>query len=136
MSEENLPHIAALGGAFIYSEKPRELAEWYKLHLGLNFEGNDEHGSYFVTIPYIDIATGKKAQMVWSTIRTKQRPVFVGKVFTINYRVNNMDRTVAHLKSLGLAVKGIEDYPGMGRFAWVEDPEGNQIELWEDTGME
>ena len=136
MSNEKQPHIAALGGAFIHSENPKELAEWYKKHLGLDYEGNDEYGTYYVTLPYIDIATGKKANMVWAINRTKNRPQIEGKIFTINYRVHDLERTVTHLRELGLTVKGIDEYPGQGKFAWVYDPEGNKVELWEDTEME
>ncbi|MGY5863721.1 MAG: hypothetical protein RTV41_03905 [Candidatus Thorarchaeota archaeon] len=41
---------------------------------------------------------------------------------------------MVHLKNGGVAVdeKGIEE-PPQGKFAWIFDPEGNKIELWEPT---
>jgi hypothetical protein len=32
-----------------------------------------------------------------------------------------------------VAIEQIEDYD-YGRFAWLRDPEGNRIELWEPKG--
>jgi predicted enzyme related to lactoylglutathione lyase len=48
----------------------------------------------------------------------------------INYRVANLDRMLALLRRAGVTVEKVqvEDY---GRFAWITDPEGNRIELWE-----
>jgi predicted enzyme related to lactoylglutathione lyase len=48
----------------------------------------------------------------------------------INYRVSNLDRMLAQLQQKGVAVEKVEDYD-YGKFAWITDPEGNRIELWE-----
>ncbi len=48
----------------------------------------------------------------------------------INYRVANLDRMLGQLRRNGVAVEKVEDYY-YGRFAWITDPEGNRIELWE-----
>jgi predicted enzyme related to lactoylglutathione lyase len=50
--------------------------------------------------------------------------------FMINYRVANLDRMLEQLRSGGVAVEKVEDYD-YGRFAWITDPEGNRVELWE-----
>jgi predicted enzyme related to lactoylglutathione lyase len=53
------------------------------------------------------------------------------KPFMLNYRVRNLDETLAALKAEGVQVDDrVEDYP-YGRFGWMTDPEGNRIELWE-----
>jgi predicted enzyme related to lactoylglutathione lyase len=48
----------------------------------------------------------------------------------INYRVANMDRMLEQLRGSGVKIEKVEDYP-YGRWAWLMDPEGNRIELWE-----
>ena len=53
--------------------------------------------------------------------------------FLINYRVANLDRMLEQLRSAGVTVEKVEDYD-YGRFAWITDPEGNRIELWEPKG--
>ena len=48
----------------------------------------------------------------------------------INYRVDNLERMLAQLRAAGIAIEKTESYP-YGHFAWLTDPEGNRIELWE-----
>jgi glyoxylase I family protein len=49
----------------------------------------------------------------------------------INYRVENLDELLAQLRNEGIEVedKIVEEFNG--RFAWIMDPEGNRLELWE-----
>ncbi|HEV2388025.1 MAG TPA: hypothetical protein VGS20_12305 [Candidatus Acidoferrales bacterium] len=49
----------------------------------------------------------------------------------INYCVGRLADTLAHLERLGVPVEKHEDSE-YGRFAWIHDPDGNRIELWED----
>ena len=44
-----------------------------------------------------------------------------------------MAKTLGHLKSKGVAIEKTEEYPGMGTFAWLKDPDGNPVELWQPT---
>jgi len=48
----------------------------------------------------------------------------------INCRVANWERMLVQLRQSGVTVEKVEDYD-YGRFAWITDPEGNRIELWE-----
>jgi predicted enzyme related to lactoylglutathione lyase len=51
--------------------------------------------------------------------------------FMINYRVDDMDELVAHLKESGVEIlQGPESHEN-GKFAWIVDPDGNKVELWE-----
>ena len=51
--------------------------------------------------------------------------------FMMNFRVTNLDALLNALKEEGVEIDpNREDYE-YGRFAWVMDPEGNRIELWE-----
>ncbi len=52
----------------------------------------------------------------------------------VNLRVDDLDALLARLRAAGTTIdddKGIEGHEGLGRFAWITDPEGNRIELWE-----
>ena len=50
----------------------------------------------------------------------------------INFRVRDLDAMLAQLHAHGADVTGEpQDMDGVGRFAWVTDPEGNRIELWQ-----
>lgn len=51
--------------------------------------------------------------------------------FMINYRVDNLDEMIAQLRADGVEIiKGPESHEN-GKFAWIMDPEGNKVELWE-----
>ena len=54
----------------------------------------------------------------------------------INLRVENLEELIEQLKKEGVQVVGkIEKYE-YGKFGWVMDPEGNEIELWEPVDNE
>ena len=49
----------------------------------------------------------------------------------INYRVDELEPLLAQLRRDGVTiVKGPESDEN-GRFAWILDPDGNKVELWE-----
>lgn len=51
--------------------------------------------------------------------------------FMINYRVDDLDGVLDRLVEDGIETVGdVESYP-YGRFAWILDPNGLKIELWE-----
>lgn len=53
------------------------------------------------------------------------------KVWMVNFRVRDLDKMVAQLRAAGIEVKiDQKSYPN-GRFARLNDPEGNPIELWQ-----
>jgi predicted enzyme related to lactoylglutathione lyase len=51
--------------------------------------------------------------------------------FMINFREDNLDELLAELKKEGVEVDPHREDYDYGRFAWITDPEGNRIELWE-----
>jgi len=86
----------------------------------------------FNQIKYHAATSWQKRYVAWSIMHTDKRPTYKeGKVFTVNYRVHSLDDTLAHLRSLNVPIKGQEDHDE-GRFAWIDDPEGNTIELWQE----
>ena len=50
--------------------------------------------------------------------------------FMVNCLVDDLDALVKALQEEGVAIEKREDSE-YGRFAWIMDPEGNRIELWE-----
>jgi predicted enzyme related to lactoylglutathione lyase len=51
--------------------------------------------------------------------------------FMIKYRVDDLDALLEQLKQAGVEVDPHREDYDYGRFAWITDPEGNRIELWE-----
>jgi catechol 2,3-dioxygenase-like lactoylglutathione lyase family enzyme len=54
---------------------------------------------------------------------------------TVNYRIVDMDALLARLRGHEIAVTRTEDQ-SYGRFAGLTDPDGNEVELWQDIAME
>ena len=54
-----------------------------------------------------------------------------GQAFMVNIRVHDLDGLLAQLAADGIWIDPRrEDFP-YGRFAWIVDPDGNRVELWE-----
>ena len=124
--------ITGLGGIFIYSEKPAELAEWYKTILEMPVVYQEAGKYWSIIYGYNRIENGKPMRTVWSILNAKGRPKPVGSPYGINYRVKNLQAFVAGLREKGQICEDVSTYPGIGSFSNLNDPDGNKIELWED----
>ena len=51
--------------------------------------------------------------------------------FMINYRVADMDALLEVLRQEGVEIDPKRENHDYGKFAWIMDPDGNRIELWE-----
>jgi predicted enzyme related to lactoylglutathione lyase len=121
--------VTGIGGIFFKAQDPKAMGDWYTKHLGVELEG-DEPVSTFRWLekekPDVGGAT------VWSVFPNDTK--YFGAAdneFMINYRVEDLDALLAVLKQEGVTVHGEIAETKHGRFAWISDPEGNRIELWE-----
>jgi predicted enzyme related to lactoylglutathione lyase len=117
--------VTGIGGVFFRSKDPKALAAWYEANLGVTMTP-DDYGKE----PWRQEAGPTVFAPFPQTTKYFGDP---DKQWMINFRVRNMDAMVAQLKAAGIEVDvDKETYPN-GRFAHLKDPEGNRIELWEDT---
>jgi predicted enzyme related to lactoylglutathione lyase len=49
----------------------------------------------------------------------------------VNFRVDDLDELLAELAAKGVKVDPKREDYVYGRFAWIWDPEGNRVELWQ-----
>ena len=49
----------------------------------------------------------------------------------INYRVDDLSVLIENLQLAGVEIVEGPQYEENGVFAWIMDPDGNKIELWE-----
>jgi predicted enzyme related to lactoylglutathione lyase len=52
----------------------------------------------------------------------------------VNFRVDNLDQLLAQLAADGVRIDTKREDFDYGRFAWIWDPDGNRVELWEPLG--
>jgi predicted enzyme related to lactoylglutathione lyase len=122
-----MKRVTGIGGVFFKANDPEKLYAWYEKHLGIK---RDPDGSG-VSFRWGDEKDGGRSGMtVWSVFPRSSKyfdPSQAG--FMINYRVEDLDGLVKALEAEGVEVVARqEEY---GKFAWIMDPEGNRIELWE-----
>jgi catechol 2,3-dioxygenase-like lactoylglutathione lyase family enzyme len=124
--------IEGIGGVFLFSNDTKRLVTWYRDCLGILAEGQDsECDSIYKSFEYRDIENPEiKRTIVWAIIPTKQDIKDKPRTGRINYLVKNLGEVLSHLKSKGVAIEKTAEDP-YGNFAWVRDPDGNQIELWQ-----
>jgi predicted enzyme related to lactoylglutathione lyase len=79
---------------------------------------------------------GDGGQTVWSTAANDTKWFSPSESsFMINYRVDNMDEMLDHLKANGVEIVAGPQSDDNGKFAWIMDPDGNKVELWEPMNM-
>ncbi len=119
--------ITGIGGVFFKTPNPKELSEWYKKHLGLNLES---WGGAVLRWPQ-DLAEDKGAT-VWNAAPEDTKWFSPSESsFMINYRIDNMDEMLVQLKAGNVEIVKGPEYHENGAFAWIMDPAGNKLELWE-----
>jgi len=119
--------VVGIGGTFFRSKRPRELADWYRRHLGITIENNV---AIFAWRSKRNV--NRVGHTVWSLFPDDTR-YFGSKrqKFMLNYRVKDLDGMLAQLRRGRVRVEKKVEESEYGRFAWATDPEGNRFELWE-----
>lgn len=124
--------VTGIGGIFFKCRDPKQMREWYKVHLGLQ---TNAYGAVFEWRQGAD--TTRKGFTQWSPFSEKtQYFAPSAKDFMINYRVENLELLLLELKSNGVTVLDTIETYDYGKFAHILDPENNKIELWEPNDLE
>ncbi len=122
--------VQGIGGVFIYANDPEALAAWYTEHLGIETENYGKTYYHAFAYRYLDDPE-RRASTTWSIMPAKKKPLPKARKAMVNYRVENLQKLLDQLADAGIEIESVEDYD-YGRFAWIYDPEGNRIELFED----
>ena len=123
--------ITGIGGVFFKSTgDSAALAAWYQKHLGMPLA---DFGGAILRWP--DATAEDRGVTVWH-IAAKNSEWFSPSQssFMINYRVDDLDALLAQLRAGGVPIIQGPDVDENGKFAWIMDPDGNKVELWEPSG--
>jgi len=123
-----MKRVTGIGGIFFKAKDAPALQAWYKRHLGIDVQ--KWGGTAFNWADSEGNATG--GSTIWS-IGSNDGDQFAPSQapFMINYRVEDLYALVEALKQEGCNVLEKIDDSEFGKFAWVIDPEGNKVELWQ-----
>lgn len=120
--------VTGIGGVFFKTKSDHEaLAAWYQKHLGIALEG---FGGAVLKWP--EDRGEDRGLTVWH-VAAKENQWFSpsSSAFMINYRVDDLSEMLEQLRHGGIEIiQGPESHEN-GKFAWILDPDGNKIELWE-----
>jgi predicted enzyme related to lactoylglutathione lyase len=121
--------VTGIGGIFFKAKDPKALRSWYQEKLGIAIQEGFNFGMFQWRERQDPTREGTTVWGVFPETTKYFAPSAAS--FMINYRVRNLDALLAELRSAGVTVDGkvVEDFNG--KFAWIVDPEGNKIELWE-----
>lgn len=120
--------VTGIGGVFLKCKgDSKALAAWYQQHLGFSLES---FGGAILKWP--DDQAEDKGLTVWS-LADKDSQWFSpsDSSFMINYRVDDMDELLLQLQAADIAIVAGPESHENGKFAWIMDPDGNKVELWQ-----
>ena len=122
-----MARVTGIGGVFFKSKDPKALGAWYAKHLGIPLEA---WGGAALRWP--EDKAEDKGVTAWSLAKSDSKWFAPSDAsFMINYRVDDMAGLLAQLTAGGVEIlKGPESHEN-GKFAWIVDPDGNKVELWE-----
>ncbi|MBL8731443.1 MAG: VOC family protein [Planctomycetes bacterium] len=125
--------VTGIGGVFFKSRTDHSaLAAWYEKHLGMRLESwggsilrwPDDHGT-------------DRGLTVWSVAEKDTQWFHPSESnFMINYRVDDLDALLAQLRADGVTIVGGPESHENGKFAWIMDPDGNKLELWQPMAFD
>lgn len=119
----NMARVIGMGGVFFKARDPKGLSAWYRDTLGLPVESwggvlfSPQAGP-----PHLVLSPFEASSDYFEPS---------AREFMLNFAVDDLDDLLAVLESKGVKPLRRDDSDPNGRFAWIMDPEGTKIELWE-----
>ena len=121
-----MKRVTGIGGIFFHAKDPAALCAWYKTHLGIDVQ--DWGGAAFTWADSDGKPVG--GTTAWS-VGDGSNFAPSNASFMVNYRVEDLAALLEALRAEGCDILETTDDPEYGQFAWIMDPEGNKVELWQ-----
>lgn len=113
--------VLGLGGVVLYADQADRLAAWYEKHLGIFFNREPDSHEWRARMP---------AGVSFAINQSKHPIGQVRRHCETMWAVENLDDFIEKLAEDGLTIDERQEGPE-GDFAWLNDPEGNRIELFQ-----
>ena len=117
-----MAQVLGFGGVFFKAADPDAVRDWYRRVLG--FDVKDWGGATF--------QPSGAGYQIWSPHAADTKSFDPSPhPFMVNLMVDDLEGVLEKVKAAGVEPLGREDLDEYGRFAWVLDPAGVKVELWE-----
>ena len=124
-SEPQKGRILGIGGIFFKSEHPGPMRQWYAKNLGLTDQGG------MVMLRWREKDNPQQERTTTWAIFPAASKYFEPSQLMVNYIVDDLDALLERLSKEGVKIDPKRQNEPYGRFAWIYDPDGNKIELWQ-----
>ncbi len=122
-----MKRVTGLGGMFFKARDTQVTLDWYRDRLGID---SAEWGGF----PFTWLEREQPTEVgytVWSVFPESTDHIPSDQSFMMNFRVADLTALAEALKAEGVEfLSEVEEHPN-GKFAWILDPEGRKVELWE-----
>lgn len=122
-----MARVTGIGGIFLKAKDPKALTAWYAQHLGVKL--SDYGGATFEWSDEVPATTGSTS---WCLFPATTKHFGEGpQTAMVNYRVDDLEALLTDLAAAGVPIDPDRQSAEYGHFAWITDPEGNRVELWQ-----
>jgi predicted enzyme related to lactoylglutathione lyase len=126
-----MARVTGIGGVFLRARDPKALTAWYAQHLGIAL--SEYGGATFLWSDEVPATTG---MTTWNLFPQDTKHFGPGKEdgpqqAMINYRVDDLEALLTQLAAANVPIDPHRESADYGHFAWITDPEGNRLELWQ-----
>ena len=121
--------VVGFGGVFFLCADVEATREWYRTVLGMEID--DYGGASFL---HADTAAlfPRGARTIWAPFKSDSEYFKPSSSdFMMNLMVDDLDAILERIKAAGVDPEGEPLAESYGKFAWVMDPDGRKIELWQ-----
>jgi catechol 2,3-dioxygenase-like lactoylglutathione lyase family enzyme len=125
--------VKGIGGVFIESNQAEKLAEWYQAVLGIEMKAHPDGIGYYKVFLTRDIGTSViRENPVFAINHSQEELPASGRGFTLNLRVDDLDQFLEELREKDISIEEKILVWERGKHAWIQDLDGNRVELYEE----
>lgn len=124
--------VLGLGGLFLKCQDTEATKSWYQRVLGMM---PDEFGGFSFKQAEAAKAFGDAGMTIFAPFAADNDYFAPSELpFMINLMVDDMDGMLEKIEAEGVKQLQPAETFSYGRFAWIMDPDGRKIELWQPFG--
>lgn len=125
--------VIGLGGLFLQCENVEATKAWYRTVMGV--ETND-YGGWDFGHAEAGQAFPKGARTIFAPFENADYFKPSSLPFMLNLMVDDLDGVLARCESAGILQIDERQSYDYGHFAWLMDPDGRKVELWQPIEAE